>query len=149
MRKVFLKKRFPRRFRLLCGVLLLTKMAASAQTVAHTHHDEQVYPATESEVGRFAQQEQKLYKTLKLSPEQFKKIDDINDAYVLKIVQLKADKNLDKNAKKTLRSEAKKERDEKFRAILTTPQLNKWNKWKQFTAVRKAKKMDKKGLLPK
>ncbi len=149
MRKIFLKKRFPSRFRLIFGVLLLTKMAASAQSIADSRHDEQVYPDTESEVGRFAQKEQKLYKTLKLSPNQFKQIDAINDAYVVRIVELKADKNLDKAAKKTLRSEAKKERDEKFRTILTAPQLQKWNKWKQFNAVKKAQRMDKKGLLPK
>ena len=149
MRKVFLKRHFPRRFRLICSVLLLTKMAVSAQTVAKASHDEQVYPASESEVGRFAAQEQTLHKMLKLSPDQFKQIDVINDAYVLKIVQLKADKTLDKNAKKILRNEVKKERDEKFRAILTPSQRNKWNKWKQFSAVKKAKRLDKKGLLPK
>ncbi len=118
-------------------------LSVSVQLRAQEGNTFACFPDPKSPLGLFAKREQHLYKTLILNEEQLKQIDTINNEYVLSWESLREDKKHSRKEKALFKKRLRDERDERFRNILTEEQRKRWNKIKQNSAIRKAKKQIK------
>lgn len=116
-------------------------LGVSVHTSAQESNLFACFPSLKSPLGLFAKEEEETNKMLVLSEEQLKKIDAINDEYVLDWQALREDKIHSRREKSILKKRLKADRDERFKAVLTEAQLKRWNKFKQNAAIRKASNM--------
>ncbi len=76
---------------------------------------------------RFEKRQTKMIKLLNLTQQQKRSLDTLNDRYVTQKALLQEDKSLNIRARTTHLEVLRRERESKFRNLLTDTQLSKWN----------------------
>jgi Spy/CpxP family protein refolding chaperone len=115
-----------------CTWLSLT--AATAQSVNLNA------PDANSALGKFSLSQIHLTKKLRLTPRQLKQLDTVNDFYVVRNIEIQEDFKKNKTARKSALRDLKKEREVKFKAILTDEQRSQWTRRNQRRALRQARR---------
>jgi hypothetical protein len=115
---------------------LLAQEASSIEIESTTFTE----PAKTSWLGKFERAQKKLTKKLALQPLQLRKLDTLNDFFILKIANLYEKKVLTYREKRKILQGLKVQREAQFKEILTAPQLQQWEKMKKWRKKRAFKK---------
>ncbi len=109
----------------------LSLQASAQQNVPNTATEdtqsEFTVPKTNSWLDRFEKRQTKMIKLLNLSDQQKHSLDTLNDRYVTQKVLLQEDNSLNMRARTVHLEVMRRERETKFRDLLTDNQLKKWN----------------------
>lgn len=84
-------------------------------------------PQTNSWLDRFEKKQTKMLKQLNLTEQQKHSLDTLNDRFVTQRVLLQEDNTLNMRTRTAHLETMRRERETKFRDLLTEAQLTKWN----------------------
>jgi endonuclease/exonuclease/phosphatase family metal-dependent hydrolase len=115
---------------LICLTVLSFQASAqkkSPNTVTEDTQSDFTVPKTNSWLDRFEKRQTKMIQLLNLSEQQKHSLDTLNDRYVTQKVLLQEDKSLNIRARTAHLEVMRRERENKFRDLLTNTQLSKWN----------------------
>lgn len=105
---------------------------ASAQKSAPNSAEEDskpnfTVPMTNTWLDRYEKRQSKMIQILGLSTTQKRSLDTLNDRYVTQKAILHEDKSLSLRARISKNEVLRRERDSKFRSLLSPEQVAKWN----------------------
>ncbi len=92
-----------------------------------TEESEFTIPLKNSWLEKFEKRQTKMIKLLSLTDPQKRSLDTLNDRYVTQKALLQEDKSLNLRTRLAHLEVMRRERETKFRGILTNAQLAKWN----------------------
>ncbi len=112
--------------------LIALSLQASAQqnapnTATKDTQSDFTVPKTNSWLDRFEKRQMKMIKLLNLTEQQKHSLDTLNDRYVTQKVLLQEDKALNLRSRTAHLEVMHRERETKFRELLSETQLTKWN----------------------
>ena len=99
----------------------------SPNTVTEDTQSDFTVPKTNSWLDRFEKRQTKMIQLLNLSEQQKHSLDTLNDHYVTQKALLQEDNSLNMRARTVHLEVMRRERETKFRDLLTDNQLKKWN----------------------
>ncbi len=112
-------------------LIALSLQASAQQTVPNTATEDTqsdfTVPKTNTWLDRFEKRQTKMIKLLNLTVQQKHSLDTLNDRYVTQKALLQEDKALNLRARTAHLEIMRRERETKFRDLLTDNQLEKWN----------------------
>lgn len=94
---------------------------------ADTEETDFTAPSKNSWLDNFEKRQTKMIKFLSLTEKQKRSLDTLNDRFVTQRVQLQEENTLNLRARLTELKIMRRERETKFRNLLTDAQLEKWN----------------------
>ena len=94
---------------------------------ADTEETDFTTPTKNSWLDNFEKRQKKMIKLLSLNEQQRRSLDTLNDRFVTQRVQLQEENTLNLRARLAELEIMRRERESKFRNLLTDAQLEKWN----------------------
>ena len=114
-------------FSLILLALSIQTYAQHTQPKAESDESEFTVPTKNSWLGNFEKRQTKMIQLLSLNVQQKRSLDTLNDRFVTQRVQLQEENTLNLRARLAELEILRRERETKFRNLLTDAQLEKWN----------------------